>query len=199
MSQIPTGTKVNFLKAFYDNANNFKLVVINSRQMDGIDIGGTLSGEGMVRECVENIGNLKMNTLHSSWSTKAVMMDSHSIPRSLLCGGVTGERYFKSGKTIANQFFVYKDQLTPETVIPNSGFEIRYIHKVFNQDGSLIKQEGNVYVEQGMFSIFEMEKMPSSVTINKKSSNAGSGGTPVFRWKIEQPDKGSLVWRVTQF
>jgi len=195
-SDIPTGVKVNFLARNYKTPN-FKLTVINVRQKNGEDIGGTLPANGQVKESVENDGNLKGDTQHSSWSNKASMMDSHSIPRSLLCGGSTGNRFFKAGETIASQLFLYKDDEVAETVIPNSGFEIRYTNNVFAADGTPINEYGKVDAEDGMYSVFEMEKRPSPVIANDYGTYEGSGGTGVIRWKIEQPDPGTLIWKVT--
>ena len=124
------------------------------------------------------------------------MIDSHAIPRSLVCGGASGSRFFISEETIASQLFIYKDKEVSETVIPNSGFTIRYTNKVFKSDGTLVKALGKIPVEIGMYSILEIQKSPSKV--NKQESEAGTGGTKVIRWKIEQPETGTLVWKVTE-
>ncbi len=195
--RIPTGTKVNFIAASYKETN-FKLTVANVRQKNNEDIGGILPEDGQISESVENKGNLKGKTKHSSWNKKATMIDSHAIPRSLVCGGASGSRFFISEETIASQLFIYKDKEVSETVIPNSGFTIRYTNKVFKSDGTLVKALGKIPVEIGMYSILEIQKSPSKVKVNKQESEAGTGGTEVIRWKIEQPETGTLVWKVTE-
>lgn len=196
-ADIPTGVHANFIIARY-KAPNFELIVTNARQKNGENIGGRLPNGGSVKECVENTGDLKGETQHSGWSNRASMMDTHSIPRHRLCGGTTGKRFFQAGQTIANQLFLYADNEVSETPIPNSGFEINYVHRVYNANGDLVSDSAKVDVEEGMYSIFELEKRPHSVTAEGHKAHEGSGGSGHHQWKIEQPEKGSLAWRVTK-
>ena len=196
-TDIPTSVHVNFLAGKYANPN-FKLTVVNIRQRNGENIGGILPNNGQVKESVENKGNLKGDTQHSGWKNTGRMIDSHSIPRSLLCGGSSDNRVFIAGETIASQLFLYKDGEVGETVIPKSGFEIRYTNKVYKSDGSLVEAQGKVKVEKGMYSIFEMEKRPAHVVANGHETQPGSGGTKVVKWKIEQPEEKSLIWPVSE-
>ena len=88
-------------------------------------------------------------------------------------------------QSLANYLFARIKEVR-QTVIPNSGFTIRYIYKVFKSNGTLIKEYGKIGVEVGTYSILEVQKNPNKVKVHELESKAGIRGAKVIRWKIKK-------------
>jgi len=193
-NSIPNQVRSNKIAAKYDGYN-FLLMVSNIRQRNGSYIAKTLPNQGRVKEVVENNGNLKRNTMHSDWQFQGVTIDKHQIPRMDVVGGVSNKRWFKAGKTTAKQLFIYRNSKLDEFVVSNSGFKIEYSHTVYD-NGAVVK-DGIVDAREGVYSVLEIRKSPSSITANGLVAKAGVAEVPHSGiWKIEPPKEGTLIWQV---
>lgn len=154
---------------------------------------------GEVREDVENHGNLKGNTSHSSWHKSRIMFDNHCLPRSKVGGGDSAHRMLHAGETLATQLFLFRDG-DGVAVVPNSGFVISYQSSLYC-NGQLVANASSASDLQvsnsSCYAIVNIRKQVANITIKDQMASAGSGDVCNAMWKVAAPPPGSFTWNIT--